>query len=75
MLPLPRFAQITPVVIKDVCSFMTDPHSGIEFCKCPRIMKDYPDLWAARERDKLNFRYPNGESYQARGVCLFFLVS
>jgi len=28
------------------------------------IMKDYPDLWAARERDKLNFRYPNGESYQ-----------
>ena len=36
-------------------------------------MKDYPDLWAARERDKLNFRYPNGESYQARGVCLFFL--
>lgn len=31
----------------------------------PRIIRDYPDLWAARERDKLNFRYPNGESYQA----------
>ena len=29
------------------------------------IIRDYPDLWAARERDKLNFRYPNGESYQA----------
>ncbi|CAK9065754.1 unnamed protein product [Durusdinium trenchii] len=28
------------------------------------IKRDYPDLWAARERDKLNFRYPNGESYQ-----------
>eukprot|EP00435_Cladocopium_sp_Y103_P037182 s2719_g9.t2 len=28
------------------------------------IIRDYPDLWAARERDKLNFRYPNGESYQ-----------
>ena len=33
-----------------------------------RIIRDYPDLWAARERDKLNFRYPNGESYQASSV-------
>eukprot|EP00931_Biecheleriopsis_adriatica_P015992 TRINITY_DN11949_c0_g1_i1.p1 TRINITY_DN11949_c0_g1~~TRINITY_DN11949_c0_g1_i1.p1 ORF type:complete len:613 (+),score=86.53 TRINITY_DN11949_c0_g1_i1:564-2402(+) len=28
------------------------------------IRRDYPDLWEARERDKLRFRYPNGESYQ-----------
>ncbi|CAE7537461.1 PFKFB2 [Symbiodinium microadriaticum] len=28
------------------------------------IQQDYPDLWGARERDKLNFRYPNGESYK-----------
>mmetsp|Transcript_45959 Transcript_45959/g.103163 ORF Transcript_45959/g.103163 Transcript_45959/m.103163 type:complete len:571 (+) Transcript_45959:92-1804(+) len=28
------------------------------------IQSDYPDLWAARDRDKLNFRYPNGESYK-----------
>jgi len=28
------------------------------------IEQDYPDLWSARERDKLNFRYPNGESYK-----------
>lgn len=27
------------------------------------IKRDYPDLWAERERDKLHFRYPNGESY------------
>ncbi|CAE8587299.1 unnamed protein product [Polarella glacialis] len=28
------------------------------------VRVNHPELWAERERDKLHFRYPNGESYQ-----------
>ena len=46
----------------------------LECFSVPRIQNDYPDLWAARDRDKLNFRYPNGESYKEHGstelMCL-----
>ena len=74
MLPLPRFAQITPVVIKDVCSFWQTSIQAFSFANAQgswKIIQTFgpPVSETSSISDTLM------ENHTRPGAFAFFLVS